>query len=46
VDGMELSISECGKGRSRRQVFECVDKVECSLSGGISRRGFEHGAVV
>lgn len=46
ADGVELSISDCGKGRSRRRVFECMYEIECSLSGGIGRRGFGHGAVV
>jgi hypothetical protein len=46
ADGVELVISDCGKGRSRRRGFECMDEIECSLSGGIGRRGFGHGAVV
>jgi hypothetical protein len=47
ADGEELIISECGKGRSRRRVFECsMDEIEYSLSGGIGRRGFGHGTVM
>ena len=46
ADGVELSTSDCGEGRSRRRVFECMDEIKCSLSGGIGRRGFGHGAVV
>jgi hypothetical protein len=46
ADGVELIISDCGEGRSRRWVFKCMDKIECSLSGGTGRRGFGHAAVV
>ena len=46
ADGVELFISDGGKGCSRSRVFKGRDEIECSSDSSIGRRSFGHGAVV